>query len=130
MSALPPKADMCSATADVRFVPIADMNSPRLMPDGRKEPQRKAGAPVRQRLVRGKPNPPLPALGYCDECSKLCYCGIGVPRQLPVSIGPNDKAKPKNATHQAKAVTWSSASLHPGSNEAQIRASDAITTVA
>ena len=26
MSALPPKADMCSATRDVRFVPIADMN--------------------------------------------------------------------------------------------------------
>ena len=25
MSALPPKADMCSAHADVRFVPIADM---------------------------------------------------------------------------------------------------------
>ena len=25
MSALPPKADMCSATRDVRFVPIADM---------------------------------------------------------------------------------------------------------
>ena len=26
MSALPPKADMCSATAHVRFVPIADIN--------------------------------------------------------------------------------------------------------
>ena len=26
MSALPPKADMCSALAYVRFVPIADMN--------------------------------------------------------------------------------------------------------
>ena len=25
MSALPPKADMCSAQADVRYVPIADM---------------------------------------------------------------------------------------------------------
>ena len=25
MSALPPKADVCSATRDVRFVPIADM---------------------------------------------------------------------------------------------------------
>jgi hypothetical protein len=25
MSALPPKADMCSAPADVRYVPIADM---------------------------------------------------------------------------------------------------------
>ena len=25
MSALPPKADMCSATMDVRFVPIADI---------------------------------------------------------------------------------------------------------
>ena len=25
MSALPPKADMCSATRDVRFVPKADM---------------------------------------------------------------------------------------------------------
>ena len=25
MSALPPKADMCSATRDVRFVPIANM---------------------------------------------------------------------------------------------------------
>ena len=25
MSALPPKADMCSATRDVRFVPIADI---------------------------------------------------------------------------------------------------------
>ena len=25
MSALPPKADMCSATRDVRYVPIADM---------------------------------------------------------------------------------------------------------
>ena len=28
MSALPPKADMCSATRDVRFVPIADMGEP------------------------------------------------------------------------------------------------------
>ena len=28
MSALPPKADMCSAHADVRFVPIADVRSP------------------------------------------------------------------------------------------------------
>jgi hypothetical protein len=27
MSALPPKADMCSATRDVRFVPIADIQS-------------------------------------------------------------------------------------------------------
>jgi hypothetical protein len=25
MSALPPKADMCSAQADVRYVPIADI---------------------------------------------------------------------------------------------------------
>ena len=25
MSALPPKADMCTATRDVRFVPIADI---------------------------------------------------------------------------------------------------------
>ena len=25
MSALPPKADMCGATRDVRFVPLADM---------------------------------------------------------------------------------------------------------
>ncbi len=25
MSALPPKADMCGATRDVRFVPIADI---------------------------------------------------------------------------------------------------------
>jgi hypothetical protein len=25
MSALPPQADMCSATRDVRFVPIADI---------------------------------------------------------------------------------------------------------
>ena len=25
MSALPPKADMCSALGDVRFVPIADI---------------------------------------------------------------------------------------------------------
>ena len=33
MSALPPKADMCSATRHVRFVPIADIvfiRSPRL----------------------------------------------------------------------------------------------------
>src|SRR5580765_3549207 len=28
MSALPPKADMCSATRDVRFVPEADITSP------------------------------------------------------------------------------------------------------
>jgi hypothetical protein len=28
MSALPPKADMCSALAHVRFVPIADMGGP------------------------------------------------------------------------------------------------------
>jgi hypothetical protein len=27
MSALPPKADMCGATTDVRFGPIADMHS-------------------------------------------------------------------------------------------------------
>ena len=27
MSALPPKADMCSATRYVRFVPIADMTN-------------------------------------------------------------------------------------------------------
>ena len=27
MSALPPKADMCGATRDVRFVPIADIAS-------------------------------------------------------------------------------------------------------
>ena len=26
MSALPPKADMCGATRDVRFVPIADIS--------------------------------------------------------------------------------------------------------
>ena len=29
MSALAPKADMCSATRDVRFVPIADIDSAR-----------------------------------------------------------------------------------------------------
>ena len=28
MSALPPKADICSAQADVRFVPIADIRQP------------------------------------------------------------------------------------------------------
>ena len=28
MSALPPKADMCGATRDVRFVPIADIAHP------------------------------------------------------------------------------------------------------
>ena len=28
VSALPPKADMCSATWDVRFVPIADIRCP------------------------------------------------------------------------------------------------------
>ena len=35
MSALPPKADMCSALADVRFVPIADIPRGELcaMPD-------------------------------------------------------------------------------------------------
>ena len=27
MSALPPKADMCGALADVRFVPIADIET-------------------------------------------------------------------------------------------------------
>ena len=27
MSALPPKADMCSALGDVRFVPIADIGA-------------------------------------------------------------------------------------------------------
>ena len=27
MSALPPKADMCGATRDVRFVPIADIEA-------------------------------------------------------------------------------------------------------
>ena len=27
MSALPPKADMCGATRDVRFVPIADIDA-------------------------------------------------------------------------------------------------------
>ena len=30
MSALPPKADMCGAKRDVRFVPIADMTSVRI----------------------------------------------------------------------------------------------------
>ena len=28
MSALPPIADMCGATTDVRFVPIADIGAP------------------------------------------------------------------------------------------------------
>jgi hypothetical protein len=31
MSALPPKADMCSAQADVRFVPIADISDVELL---------------------------------------------------------------------------------------------------
>jgi hypothetical protein len=37
MSALPPKADMCSATRHVRFVPIADMKAlqERLSDEGR-----------------------------------------------------------------------------------------------
>ena len=30
MSALPPKADMCSATQDVRYVPKADIHTPRV----------------------------------------------------------------------------------------------------
>jgi hypothetical protein len=30
MSALPPKADMCNAQADVRYVPEADMNESKL----------------------------------------------------------------------------------------------------
>ena len=41
MSALPPKADMCGALADVRYVPIADIVSdtaqqktPELSPEG------------------------------------------------------------------------------------------------
>ena len=32
MSALPPKADMCSASRDVRFVPIADMGQVCVVP--------------------------------------------------------------------------------------------------
>ena len=32
MSALPPKADMCGATRDVRFVPIADVTIMALVP--------------------------------------------------------------------------------------------------
>ena len=35
MSALPPKADMCSALACVRFVPIADMDARSEMKVGR-----------------------------------------------------------------------------------------------
>ena len=31
MSALPPKADMCGATSDVRFVPIADISDVELL---------------------------------------------------------------------------------------------------
>jgi hypothetical protein len=53
-----------------------------------------------------------------------------VVRRHPTSIGPNDAAKPKKAIHQAKAAMCSSASLHAGSNEAQIRESAAITTAA
>jgi hypothetical protein len=34
MSALPPKADMCSATPYVRFVPIADISQRRHNPKG------------------------------------------------------------------------------------------------
>ena len=58
----------------------------------------------------------------------FCYGVDCIARRPPASTGPNEKAKPKKATHQAKAVTWSSASLHPGSNEAQLRASPATTT--
>ena len=37
MSALPPKADMCGATRDVRFVPIADIaNQGALLPSTEK----------------------------------------------------------------------------------------------
>jgi hypothetical protein len=32
MSALPPKADICSATRYVRFVPIADMDGSTIVP--------------------------------------------------------------------------------------------------
>ena len=34
MSALTPKADMCGATSDVRFVPIADIHGCEEMSDG------------------------------------------------------------------------------------------------
>jgi hypothetical protein len=52
MSALPPKADMCSATRDVRFGPIADscsatkwiaIRSPRRRVDHRNEMKEAAG---------------------------------------------------------------------------------------
>ena len=48
MSALPPKADMCGATRDVRFVPIADM-------------KRLPGTRYFRRMqaVRGRTNPDL-----------------------------------------------------------------------
>ena len=43
MSALPPKADMCGALADVRFVPIADIRGPRGSPSRTSEKNTSAG---------------------------------------------------------------------------------------
>jgi hypothetical protein len=58
MSALPPKADMCSATRHVRFVPIADM------PPFIRSPRRR---------VRGRPrDPPLPKkIHYTPPTSRI-----------------------------------------------------------
>ena len=50
MSALPPKADMCGALADVRFVPIADI---RAFGSARVEKEAKMRCDKRQRLVPG-----------------------------------------------------------------------------
>ena len=51
MSALPPKADMCGATRDVRFVPIADFR--------------------RQQNLGEKKNPPKRARIYAGQNSRL-----------------------------------------------------------
>ena len=40
MSALRPKADMCSATRDVRFGPIADMGVPKIMSANARDPSK------------------------------------------------------------------------------------------
>ena len=54
MSALPPKADMCGATGDVRFVPIADMTC-----TNRKTASRGGLSEIRSGVLTGRLRCPL-----------------------------------------------------------------------
>ena len=82
MSALPPKADMCGATRDVRFVPKADIRSPSYCPSDQDRLHFAAASSGPGNTAKGRPqNRP------CQKTTRTTIIGSATPIRKTNAVG-------------------------------------------